>query len=384
MEEERILLSSSRRSIKHEYTSVDDQAGRQTPNPTRKPLTPIAKGVIAVIIVIVLAAVAIPLALLNQDLSNEDIPSCDGTDCQERALALMAQTPLIDGHNDLAWQLFGKFNNQLGKLNLSEHVNVTQTDIPRLREGRVGAQFWAAYVPCETQFKDAVRATMDQIDVIKRMCAQYDDFELVTTSDEISKAFSDSVIGGLIGVEGGHSIDNSLATLRLYYELGVRYLTLTHTCHTPWADSCTPAPEHNGLTAFGREVVLEMNRMGMLVDLSHVSAKTMQDALDVSKAPVIFSHSSAFEICNNTRNVPNDVLDRIPENGGLVMVNFYSDFVCCGRPDCQLSDVANHITYIKERIGSEYIGIGGDYDGVDSLPKGLEDVSEYVHDYSYN
>lgn len=297
----------------------------------------------------------------------------------------MDGSPLIDGHNDLPWQIFNQWQNTLSRFNMSDSPT-TQTDIPRLRQGKVGGQFWAAYCPCATgtgeRVNDAVRATMDQIDLIKRMVAAYpEDFALVTKADGITSAFADGKVGSLIGVEGGHSIDSSLATLRLFYDLGVRYMTLTHTCDTPWADSSAGTGDHGGLTAFGVDVVHEMNRLGMLVDLSHVSAATMRTVLDVARAPVIFSHSSALALCDNPRNVPTDVLQRVVANQGVVMVNFYTDFVCCSvdRPaeQCSVADVAAHIAYIKQAASIDNVGIGGDFDGVEKLPIGLEDVSTY-------
>lgn len=235
------------------------------------------------------------------------------SDPAERARAILTESPVIDGHNDLPWQLYLQFSNQLSLIDLNFPSNTTMTDIPRLRSGKVGAQFWAAYVSCTSQYRDAVRATLDQIDVIKRMVQAYPDtFTFAKTADDIRTATVKGKIAALIGVEGGHSIDSSLATLRLYYELGVRYMTLTHTCNTPWADSCAPSEQpNNGLSPFGVKVVEEMNRLGMLVDISHVSANTMRQVLNVSSSPVIFSHSSAYALCNNSRNVPDDVLQLV-------------------------------------------------------------------------
>uniref|UniRef100_F6PWK4 Dipeptidase n=1 Tax=Xenopus tropicalis TaxID=8364 RepID=F6PWK4_XENTR len=312
---------------------------------------------------------------------------------REEALRIMDSVPVIDGHNDLPWQLLSMFNNQLTKVDLRT-LNNTHTNIPKLREGRVGGQvnskkeqgkiidmFWAAYVPCETQGKDAVTRTLEQIDVIQRMCKAYPDFLLAESVADINKSFQDNKIACLIGVEGGHSIDSSLGTLRTFYKLGVRYMTLTHSCNTPWVDNWLvdkgdePA-KSNGLSDFGKSVIWEMNRLGMILDLAHVSKKTMMDALQFSKAPLIFSHSSAFSLCNHYRNVPDDVLRLVKDKGGLVMVNFYNDFVTCSQ-QANISSVADHFDHIKKVAGFEHVGFGGDYDGVPRVPDGLQDVSKY-------
>ncbi|XP_073321136.1 dipeptidase 1 [Pagrus major] len=297
-----------------------------------------------------------------------------------RALKLMSETPLIDGHNDLPWQLRKQFNNQLNKVDLNT-LDTTHTNIPKIKQGKLGAQFWSAYVPCDSQYKDAVRQTLEQIDVVHRMCQKYPDtFMFATSSQDIRTAFGQNKTASLIGVEGGHSIDSSMGTLRTMYQLGVRYLTLTHSCNTPWADNWlvdegSDPSEHDGLSPFGKQVVVEMNRLGMLIDLAHVTVKVMNQVLDMSEAPVIFSHSSAYSICQHKRNVPDDVLKRVQEKKGIVMVNFYNDYVTCSET-ANISDVADHFDHIKKVAGPDIIGFGGDYDGVTRLPEGLEDVSK--------
>ncbi|KAK7913239.1 hypothetical protein WMY93_013450 [Mugilogobius chulae] len=297
-----------------------------------------------------------------------------------RALKLMSETPLIDGHNDLPWQMRLRFNNQLSKVDLNT-FNGTHTNIPKIKEGKLGAQFWSAFVACDTQAKDAVRQTLEQIDVIHRMCQKYpDDFMFVTSSQDILKAFGQNKTASLIGVEGGHSIDSSLGTLRTMYQLGVRYLTLTHSCNTPWADNWlvdtgSEPSQHNGLSPFGKLVIQEMNRLGMLIDLAHATEKVMDQVLDLSVAPVIFSHSSAYSICEHKRNVPDRILTRVKDKRGIVMVNFYNDYVTCSKV-ANISDVADHFDHIKKIGGAESVGFGGDYDGVTRVPEGLEDVSK--------
>ncbi|XP_045746244.1 dipeptidase 1 [Mirounga angustirostris] len=308
---------------------------------------------------------------------------CTGDQFRDEAERIMRGTPVIDGHNDLPWQLLTMFNNQLQqeKANLTSLAQ-THTNIPKLKAGFVGGQFWSAYTPCDTQNKDAVRRILEQIDVIHRMCQMYPEtFVCVTDSTGIRQAFQEGRIASLVGVEGGHSIDSSLGVLRALYHLGMRYLTLTHSCNTPWADNWLVDKEEDkaqsqGLSDFGQSVVKEMNRLGVIIDLAHVSEATMRAALNLSKAPVIFSHSSAFSLCQHRRNVPDTVLQLVNQTGSLVMVNFYNDYVSC-RKEATLSQVADHLDHIKKVAGARAVGFGGDFDGVSRVPSGLEDVSKY-------
>ncbi|XP_074056967.1 dipeptidase 1 [Macrotis lagotis] len=308
---------------------------------------------------------------------------CTADQFRDEAEKIMSQKPLIDGHNDLPWQILKKFNGQLQKneANLNT-LEGTHTNIPKLKAGFVGAQFWSAYVPCDTENKDAVKRTLEQIDLIYRMCQIYPEtFLCATNSSHIEQAFQEKKVASLIGVEGGHSIDSSLGVLRMMYHLGMRYLTLTHSCNTPWADNWLvdkgdDKAQSHGLSAFGKEVVKEMNRLGVLIDLSHVSEATMKAVLLLSKAPVIFSHSSAYHLCPHKRNVPDNILQLVNKTGSLVMVNFYNDYVSCQK-EATLSQVADHLDYIKNTAGPGAVGFGGDYDGVGNVPTGLQDVSTY-------
>lgn len=338
------------------------------------------KMVVSLAVIIVLAAIVIGVVFAIEKSDNEDNNNNLPTDPLQRAQALQRSYPLIDGHNDLPYAVRVNYGNNVSIVDLLGGLSNTHTDIPRLRTGIVGAQFWASYVDCSiSQFTDATRVTLDQIDTIKRFVKKYPSvFQMAYTSSDIKNIFASGKIASLVGVEGGHAIDSSLATLRMLYDVGTRYMTLTHTCHTPWADSCAPAvPAHNGLTSFGKQVVLEMNRLGMLVDLSHVSVATMLDALAVTKAPVIFSHSSSYTLCPTARNVPDNVLELVKTNNGLVMVNFASGFINCTSSTATLSQVADHILHIANISGWDCVGIGADYDGVTNLPVGLEDVSKY-------
>ncbi|MSO60821.1 MAG: membrane dipeptidase [Acidobacteria bacterium] len=313
------------------------------------------------------------------------------SDYLARARALHKQTPLIDGHNDYPWALRGLDpGRDFSKAEISKPVPSLMTDIPRLRQGGLGGQFWSVYVPATMQGKEAVRATLEQIDIVHRMTKRWPEtFEMAYTAADVERSFKAGRIGSLIGMEGGHSIDNSLASLRMFYALGARYMTITHSANLAWADASTDTAVLGGLSKFGEEVIREMNRLGMLVDLSHVSAETMADALRVSEAPVIFSHSSARAICNVARNVPDDILQLTARNGGVVMVTFVPGFISQAvadhdarkadgpAPRATLSQVADHIDHIRKVAGIDHLGLGGDFDGITQVVAGLEDVSKY-------
>ena len=295
-----------------------------------------------------------------------------------RARALHREVPLIDGHNDFPWALREhNAERDLNKLDIRMRQPKIHTDIPRLREGGVGAQFWSVYVPADLQGPAAVLATLEQIDVVHRMVRKYPDtFELAMTAGDIERIFKASRIASLIGMEGGHAIDNSLAALRMFYAAGARYMTLTHSSNVAWSDSGTDMPKLGDLSTFGEEVVREMNRLGMMVDLSHTSPETMMDAIRVSEAPVIFSHSDARALNDHRRNVPDEVLRLLPENGGIVMVTFVPGFLTKDGK-ATLEDAANHIDHVRKVAGADHVGIGGDFDGISTVPAGLEDVSKY-------
>ncbi|HJQ01213.1 MAG TPA: dipeptidase [Jatrophihabitans sp.] len=334
---------------------------------------------------------------------------------REQARALLAQHPIIDGHNDLPFALRELVNYDLANYDIGQRQDRTHTDLVRLAEGGVGAQFWSVFVPADWAGERAVTATLEQIDVVHRMVARYPDrMMLATTAAEVRQAWREGKLASLMGAEGGHSIDCSLAVLRALHTLGVRYLTLTHNNNVPWADSATDEPVLGGLNDFGRTVVAELNRLGVLVDLSHVSPDTMRDALSVSESPVVFSHSSARSVCDSPRNVPDDVLATLAGNGGVCMVTFVPSFVSedCRefaelvradmrergedprdfaqqmaatarfaadkpRPKATVQQVADHVEHVRAVAGLDHVGLGGDYDGCDELPLGLEDVTGY-------
>jgi membrane dipeptidase len=351
-------------------------------------------------------------------------------DYQHRVDQVLLQTPLIDGHNDLPWEIRERFKSDVTAVDLAADTRhlpleagqaALMTDIPRLRTGHVGAQFWSVWIPVGTPGFEAVQMTLEQIDLVKRMSARYPaDFAMAYTAADIRRIHKSHKIASLIGIEGGHQINDSLAVLRQMYDAGARYMTLTHSSNTSWADSATDSPAHHGLTPFGVAVVKEMNRIGMLVDLSHVSAETMKAALAASQAPIIFSHSSARALDDHPRNVPDDVLRGVAANGGIVMVNFAPPYVSTARnhweadhaaertrfnsppfaglyigqperakvalaeweaqhpmPVTTLAQVADHVEHIRQVAGVDHVGIGSDFDGIPDAPVGLEGVDRY-------
>jgi len=337
--------------------------------------------IIATVLGVVVVASIIGIVVW-QIVIREDKPVIP-TEPFARAKYLQGLAPLIDGHNDLPWQFHNKAQNDVRKLDISVNQPLIDTDIPRLTEGMLGAQFWSVYIACGTA--DPVQATVEQIDIVYQMAEVYPDtFEITYSTDQVATAFEAKKISSFMGMEGGHSINNSIGALRMLYRLGARYMTLTHSCSTPWAQSANDNSGNViGLTDFGKQIVLEMNRLGMLVDLSHVAVQTMNDALDTTKAPVIFSHSNAWALCNHVRNVPDSVLKRLVDNGGVVMVVFYPGYVCqnwteSNRINCTLDNVVDHIDYIKNLVGIDHVGLGSDFDGVSDLATGLEDVSKYL------
>ena len=353
-----------------------------------------------------------------------------GADDAQRVEQVLRRTPLVDGHNDLPWEIRARYGGDLSKVDLAANTALLpvpaggaalMTDIPRLRRGHVGAQFWSVWVPVDVKGAPVVQMTLEQIDLVKAMCARYpDDLAMAYTAADIVRIHEGHRVASLIGVEGGHQINDSLAVLRAYYEAGARYMTLTHSVNTDWADSATDTPVHHGLTRFGEEVVREMNRLGMLVDLAHVSADTMRAALAVSAAPVIFSHSSARALVDHPRDVPDDVLRLVARNGGVVMVNFAPHYVSDARrrwdadhaaerardnsppfgglyigqperaaaalasweqahpkPFATLVEVADHIDHIRAVAGVDCVGLGSDFDGIPETPQGLDGVDKF-------
>jgi membrane dipeptidase len=342
-------------------------------------------------------------------------------DVDRRVQRVLAQTPVIDGHNDLPWEIRDKYDFWRKPLDLDSDTSRLearlQTDLPRMKQGGMGAQFWSVWIPNERKGDEAIRVTLEQIDIVHRMVERYPArLEMASTAADIRRIEKAGRIASLIGIEGGHQIGNSPAALRQFYALGARYMTLTHSKNNDWADSATDDPAHDGLTPFGKAIVREMNRLGMIVDLSHVSPKTMRDALAETKAPVIFSHSDARALMDHARNVPDDVLRLLPANGGVVMVNFYPGFLSepyrrrmaerdaedarlknlySGQPERRtaaletwdaahpavegtLAEVADHIEHVRRVAGIDHVGIGSDFDGIDgAAPKGLEGVDTY-------
>ena len=351
-------------------------------------------------------------------------------DYHHRLEQVLLRTPLIDGHNDLPWEIRDRFKSDLAAADLNSDTthlpfpagaSPLMTDIPRLHAGHVGGQFWSVWIPSEMKGFEAVQTTLEQMDLVKRMAARYPaDLEMAYTAADVRRIHRSHKVASMIGIEGGHQINNSLAVLRQMYDAGARYMTLTHTINNAWADSATDVPVHHGLTPFGIEVVREMNRLGMLVDLSHVSPETMRAALGVSEAPVIFSHSSARALVDHPRNVPDDILRSVAANGGVVMVNFAPGYVSDARnhwdadqaaertrfnsppyiglyigqperakaalsaweqkhprPVTTLVQVADHIDHIRQVAGIDHVGLGSDFDGIGDAPVGLEGVDRY-------
>jgi membrane dipeptidase len=359
-----------------------------------------------------------PLTLFSLLLmaSPTDVAAQSKDRALEHARKLLRSTPLIDGHNDLPWTIreSEKAPRDVAAYDLRTRTT-GHTDLSRLAQGQVGAQFWSIYIPGEIKDRGYARVQLEEFDIARRVIARYPDrLALALSADDIQRSFKRGRVASLLGMEGGHAIENSLGALRSYYDLGARYMTLTHNVTLDWADAALDSTRHNGLTEFGREVVREMNRLGMLVDLSHVSPATMSDVLDVTEAPVIFSHSSAKALTDHGRNVPDSILARLPKNGGLVMVTFVPAFVSPEvaaweaqakeqgdaikeavtdtveqkrrldewkathpRPRATLRQVADHIEHVRKVAGSDHVGIGSDFDGIDTVPEGLEDVSKF-------
>lgn len=359
------------------------------------------------------------LIVLTFLISCVSLQAQEREDYRDQAIEILESVPLFDGHNDAPWQYRNRVGYKFSELDFydtSQLENPMHTDIPRLKEGRIGAQWWSVYVNAHIPENEAVVRTMEQIDFVKRMAHTYpDEFEMAYTADDVERIYEDGKIASLIGMEGGHSIANSLAVLRQFYDLGARYMTITHSRTLDWADAASDNPEHDGLSGFGEEVIREMNRLGMIVDLSHVTPATMRDALKTTEAPVMYSHSSARAVSGHVRNVPDEILPLVKENNGIIMVTFVGSFVSeelrqhyadraayqrrveylhpgevdviqekmeewdaeHEAPTPTLNQLADHIDHLRDEIGVDYIGIGGDYDGTSGLPEGLEDVSTY-------
>jgi membrane dipeptidase len=310
------------------------------------------------------------------------------------ARRVLRTTPLVDGHNDLPWRIRedSVLRGDADGYDLRKRTP-GHTDLARLRTGMVGAQFWSIYIPGEIRDSGYARVQLEQFDIARRVIAKYPDaLQWTPTAAQVRRAFAAGKIGSLLGLEGGHAIENSLGALRMYYEMGGRYMTLTHNVTLDWADAALDSARHGGLTKFGEEVVREMNRLGMLLDLSHVSPGTMSDALTVTEAPVIFSHSNARALVDHRRNVPDSILARLPTNGGVVMVTFVNSFASAAlkswedsgaaarkgpRPRVTIKDVADHIDHVRRVAGVDHVGIGSDFDGITETIEGLEDVSTF-------
>ncbi len=363
-----------------------------------------------------LTLVLVPLTFLVMISMTSSAAGQSQDKALERAKKLLRSTPLIDGHNDLPWEIRQRKDapRDVWHYDLRKTTE-GHTDLARLAQGQVGAQFWSIYIPGEIKDSGFAKVQLEQFDIARRIVARYPDrLALALTAEDIERSFKRGRVASLLGMEGGHAIENSLGALRSYYDLGARYMTLTHNVTLDWADAALDSARHSGLTEFGREVVREMNRLGMLVDLSHVSPATMSDVLDLAESPVIFSHSSAKELTDHGRNVPDSILKRLPRNGGVVMVTFVPAFVSPEvaaweaqakeqtdgikeavsdtveqrlrfeewkgthpRPSATLKQVADHIEHVRKVAGSDHVGIGSDFDGIDTTPEGLEDVSKF-------
>lgn len=342
-----------------------------------------------VLLAVLAVACAAPMLMTLQAQSADPLMT--------RAMQLLKDAPIIDGHNDYPWAVREKAKGDVDALDMRKPQPTLMTDFARLRAGGVGGQFWSVYVPGDMQKAQGispVTATLEQIDIVHRMMAKYPDtLELALTADDIVRIRKSGKIASLIGMEGGHSIDASVAVLRNMYRLGARYMTLTHNVNLSWVDAAAETPVVHGLTPLGEDILREMNRLGMLIDLSHVSPEVMQAALKVSTAPVIFSHSNARAVSDVGRNVPDAILTQLPKNGGVVMVTFVPSFSsqvvadynkkddafkkANPAPRATVADVANHIDHIKKIAGIDHIGIGGDFDGIEDVVLGLEDSSKY-------